>query len=89
MPCRFSKADIRAATLASVTAYRGAMAGFTQMGTMDIWYAHLSAEELMTTVRSTAAGAVKTSKNKEKKAAKRAEKTAAAAGFTGRTFSPR
>ena len=35
----FSKADARAATLASVRAYREAMAGFAQMPTMDIWYA--------------------------------------------------
>src|SRR3954452_12941466 len=38
----FSKADTRAATLASVTAYRQAMADFAQMSTMAIWYARLS-----------------------------------------------
>ena len=43
----FSKADTRAATLASVAAYREAMAGFAQMPTMDIWYAHLDEDELM------------------------------------------
>jgi uncharacterized protein (DUF2252 family) len=80
----FSKADIRAATLAPVRAYREAMAGFAEMGTMDIWYAHLSEEELMTAVRSTAAETVKSSKNKKekktvKRAAKRAAKTAAKA----------
>jgi hypothetical protein len=37
----FSKADARAVTLASVTAYREAIAGFAQMRTMDIWYAEL------------------------------------------------
>ena len=42
-----SKAGTRAATLASVAAYREAMAGFAQMPTMDIWYAHLDADELM------------------------------------------
>ena len=42
----FSKADTRAATLASVRAYREAMASFAQMGTMDIWYAHLDEDEL-------------------------------------------
>src|SRR6266704_381948 len=68
----FGKADKRAATLASVTAYREAMAEFAQMGTMDIWYAHLSEDELMTAVRS----AAKASKKKEAKAAKRAKKTA-------------
>ncbi len=38
----FSKADAWAAALASVTAYREAMAGFAQIGTMNIWYAHLA-----------------------------------------------
>ena len=42
----FAKADTRAATLASVRAYREAMAAFAQMGTMDIWYAHLDEDEL-------------------------------------------
>jgi uncharacterized protein (DUF2252 family) len=70
----FGKADTRAATLASVTAYREAMAGFAQMGTMDIWYAHLDEDELMTAVRSATAKASKT--KKEAKAAKRARKTA-------------
>ena len=69
----FAKADTRAATLASVTAYREAMAGFAQMGTMDIWYANLDEDELMTAVRS-AAKAEKT--KKDAKAAKRARKTA-------------
>jgi uncharacterized protein (DUF2252 family) len=47
----FSKADIRAATMASVTAYREAMAGFAQMPTMDIWYSHLDEDELMNAAR--------------------------------------
>src|SRR6266498_3808006 len=68
----FGKADTRAATLASVTAYREAMAGFAQMGMMDVWYAHLSEDELMTAVAS----AAKASKKKDAKAAKRAKKTA-------------
>ena len=38
----FSKADARDATLASVSAYRAAMAEFAEMSTMDVWYAHLS-----------------------------------------------
>jgi uncharacterized protein (DUF2252 family) len=65
----FTKADTRAATLASVTAYREAMAGFAGMGTLEIWYAHLSEEELLKAVRS---AAVKASKSK--KEAKRGEK---------------
>jgi rhodanese-related sulfurtransferase len=42
----FSTADTRAATLASVRAYREAMADFAQMPTMDIWHAHLDEDEL-------------------------------------------
>ena len=72
----FTKADAHAATLASVAAYREAMAGFAQMGTMAIWYARLDEDELMTAVPSAAAEASRTKKGKKaKKAAKRAEKT--------------
>ena len=58
----FAKADTREATLASVRAYREAMAGFAQMRTMDIWYAHLDEDELMTGVRAAAARAAKAGK---------------------------
>jgi uncharacterized protein (DUF2252 family) len=87
----FSKGDARAATQASVTAYREAMAAFAQMPTMDIWYAHLDEDELMGAIRSTVAqtkkpakGAKKGKKDKEQQklaqlAQKRAEKTAAKA----------
>ena len=47
----FSRADARAATRASATAYREAMAEFAQMPTMDIWYAHLDEDELMRAIR--------------------------------------
>jgi uncharacterized protein (DUF2252 family) len=78
----FGKADTRTATVASVAAYREAMASFAQMGTMDIWYAHLDEEELLATIRSAAAAAESGKATKGKKAkqeakgAKRAEKTA-------------
>jgi uncharacterized protein (DUF2252 family) len=62
----FSKADTRAATLASVSAYREAMAGFAQMPTMDIWYAHLDEDELMASVRAAVAGTVKQDKPTKK-----------------------
>src|SRR5437773_1099121 len=42
----FSMADTEASTLAAATAYRGAMAVFAQMGTMDVWYAHLAEQDL-------------------------------------------
>ncbi len=47
----FSKADTRAVTQASAAGYREAMAGFAQMRTMDIWYAHLAEEDIMAGVR--------------------------------------
>jgi len=52
----FSKADTREATMASVRAYREAMASFAQMRTMDIWYAHLDEDELKASIRSTVGG---------------------------------
>ena len=52
----FSKADTREATKASVTAYREAMAGFAQMGTMDVWYAHLDEDDIMASFRAAHAG---------------------------------
>ena len=68
----FSTADARASTLASLTAYREAMAGFAGMGTLDIWYAHLAEDELMGLIRSTVAGMEKQAK--AKKRGKRAKK---------------
>jgi uncharacterized protein (DUF2252 family) len=68
----FTKADTRAATQASVAAYREAMAGFAEMGTLDLWYAHLSEETLLDAVRSAAAEASKSKKTA--KAAKGGEK---------------
>src|SRR3954452_14366865 len=47
----FSAGEIRAATRASVTAYREAMADFAGMGTMQIWYLHMSDEDLLKAVR--------------------------------------
>ena len=48
----FSKADARAATMASVAAYREAMAEFAQMGTMEIWYAHLAEDDIRASIRA-------------------------------------
>ena len=77
----FSKADARAVTAASVTAYREAMATFAEMSTMDIWYADMDEGELRTVVRGEVAGAAKEAKGKkgkkkEAKAAQKAAKTA-------------
>lgn len=76
----FSNADARASTLASVTAYREAMASFAQLGTMEIWYAHLDEDELMNGIRSALAGLAKGKKGKKggggKKFAKQRQKIA-------------
>src|SRR5262250_1285984 len=73
----FSTADTRAATLASVRAYREAMDEFAQMQTMEIWYASLSEDEVMTSIRAMATGAVKQEKTakQQEKAAKQQEAT--------------
>ncbi len=81
----FSQADTRAATLASVGAYRDAMASFAQMGTMDVWYASLDGDELKTSIRNVVAGTARqeqTAKKAEQadkraKAPKKAKKQAA------------
>ena len=73
----YPDADTRAATLASVTAYREAMARFAGMRTLDIWYAHLPEDELMNAVRGTVAELAQAAKGKQgKKEAKEAKKAA-------------
>ena len=81
----FSKADTHASTLASVAAYRSAMAGFADMRTMDIWYAHLTEDDVMAAVRGVVTDTEEAGGKKKKKAkarhaqvkvAKKAEKTA-------------
>jgi uncharacterized protein (DUF2252 family) len=77
----FAKADTRAATLGSVAAYREAMAGFAEMGTLEVWYAHLAEDQLMRRIRSVAAEVSKSKKGAKatKRAEKRARKTLAKA----------
>src|SRR5436190_15511952 len=70
----FSAADTRASTLASVSAYRQAMAEFAEMRTMDIWYSHLSEQDLMDAIRVAATTGAR--KEEEAKNAKRSEKAA-------------
>src|SRR5215211_4253577 len=76
----FAKADTKAATLASVTAYREAMATFAAMGTMDIWYAHLDEDQLLQAMHTASKAS-----GKQAKAAKRAEKKAEKALTKART----
>src|SRR6187397_1701393 len=70
----FTKAETRSATLSSVRAYREAMAEFAQMRTMDVWYAHLSEQDLMAALKNLA----RTGSAKTKKATKKGEKRAKA-----------
>ncbi|MEV0803984.1 DUF2252 domain-containing protein [Kribbella sp. NPDC050281] len=65
----FRKAEVRDVTTTSVAAYREAMAGFAQMRTLDIWYAHLDEEDILAAARSQEKG------KKSKKELKRAKKT--------------
>jgi uncharacterized protein (DUF2252 family) len=84
----FAKADIAAATLASVTAYREAMAEFAQMRTMDVWYAHLDEDTLRSAVRgvvaetATQAKAAKKAPKKAREEAKKQEKQVKTAAKT-------
>src|SRR5271169_6755708 len=43
----FAKADERAATLASVSAYRQAMAEFGGMRTLDVWYSRITEADVL------------------------------------------
>ena len=72
-----AKADARDVTLASAQAYRESMAEFARMRTMDIWYAHLSEQELMAGIKDLARSETdKTEKREMKKRERAAKKTA-------------
>ncbi|WP_120339887.1 DUF2252 domain-containing protein [Cryobacterium soli] len=75
----FSSSDIREVTLQAVRSYREAMTQFSGMGTLDIWYARMSEQELMDAMdmaRANQKGKVakKASKTLEKNALKNAAK---------------
>ena len=76
----FSAADTNATTLASVRAYREAMAEFAQMGNMEIWYARLTEGEVMDAIATLTKGEKsKQGAAQAKLGAQRAQKTAAKA----------
>jgi uncharacterized protein (DUF2252 family) len=81
----FTEADTRAVTLASVRAYRESMAGFAKMGTMDVWYARLSEQELLAAIRNLSRSADGKTKKEVKKEAKKGEKKAQAIVAKART----
>src|SRR5690242_20833157 len=76
----FSPADTRTAALASVTAYRDAMAEFAQMSTMDLWYASYDEDRLNQVAQDELAGLsakgnkAKTAKGKKGKKQEEEEK---------------
>jgi uncharacterized protein (DUF2252 family) len=71
----FAKADARAAAMASVAAYREAMADFARMPTMDVWYAHFDEDRFRTVIQDALAAETSTAVKKEKaKAAKKGQK---------------
>jgi uncharacterized protein (DUF2252 family) len=71
----FAKADARTAAMASVTAYREAMADFARMPTMDVWYAHFDEDRFRTVIQDALAAETSAAVKKEKaKAAKKGQK---------------
>ena len=66
----FAAADVRATTMASARAYREAMASFAGMRTLDVWYAHLSEDDLMRTIDQEAQRARKAGVVSKKEAAR-------------------
>jgi uncharacterized protein (DUF2252 family) len=85
----FSKAEARDATLASVSAYRTSMAEFAAMTTMDVWYAHMSEQDLLDGMskfaRTQELEAPKKAAKKERKTAKKQEKATRKAAQKART----
>ena len=73
----FAKSDTRAATLASVRAYREAMAQFADMRTLDVWYARLSEADLLQAIKKRVSGQNKAGKAAAGKAEKAVAKGAA------------
>jgi uncharacterized protein (DUF2252 family) len=92
----FSASDAKAAARAAAAAYRTAMAGFAELGTMDIWYASLDEAAIRDAVRvamddiGKAEKKAKSAKKKERareqeKMARRAVKRAAKAAEKAHT----
>ena len=79
----FTRSQIHDVTLASVRAYREAMAEFAKMRTMDVWYARMTEETIMATLQATAGR--KSGDRTERKAALNAEKRTRAIADKART----
>ena len=79
----FAKDDVRSVTRAAASSYREAMAGFAEMKTLDVWYAHLSEDELLRSVQAAVTDLSGT--GKDRKALKKQEKRAQAVALKART----
>lgn len=81
-----SVSDTRAITKALATSYREAMAEFAAMRTLDVWYAHISEEQIKQSVEAflAAGGAAGGDKGKGSKKAKRKD-NGADGGTSGMT----
>ncbi|MCC9195670.1 DUF2252 domain-containing protein [Arthrobacter sp. zg-Y820] len=76
----FTEKETREATLTAVRAYREAMTEFSQMRTLDIWYARLS-EELLETLQT----GMSSQKGKDSKESRSIEKAVRKAAAKART----
>ncbi len=72
----FTVADAGAASLRAATAYHAAIARFAEMRTMEIWYAHVSVQELLAAVNATTSSLKGTDKKRAKSVEKKAKKLA-------------
>jgi uncharacterized protein (DUF2252 family) len=75
----FTRSEADASTLASVAAYRAAMQDFSQLGTMDVWYASMDEAAVTRAVSdfvTTQADITKKAKAADKKAARETAKNA-------------
>ena len=77
----FTDTEARAASLASASAYREAMLRFAEMGTMEIWYSRVSAQDVLDAVNA----AARSLKGADKKQAKTIHKAATKAAEKART----
>ncbi|MBC7441697.1 MAG: DUF2252 domain-containing protein [Ramlibacter sp.] len=75
----FGAADAHDVTLAAVRSYREAMAQFAQMGTMDIWYARLSEDELTAAIQQAIGAQKGKARRKARAMGKNAQRNAAKA----------
>ena len=86
----FSTSDTKDVTRAAVASYREAMAAFAQMRTLDVWYAHVSEEELEQATRQAVLdrAAARARARTRRKAARRPRRPRSASRRTSRRHAP-